>query len=55
MIIKINRNGNYQTYEINNIEDRTTILEVLEQIKITRTRVYHTEPNVELPFAELAQ
>jgi Succinate dehydrogenase/fumarate reductase, Fe-S protein subunit len=33
MIIKINRNGNYQTYEINNIEDRTTILEVLEQIK----------------------
>jgi len=33
MIIKINRNGNYQTYEINNIEDRITILEVLEQIK----------------------
>jgi len=33
MIIKINRNGNYQTYEINNIEGRTTILEVLEQIK----------------------
>jgi succinate dehydrogenase / fumarate reductase iron-sulfur subunit/fumarate reductase iron-sulfur subunit len=33
MIVKINRNSNYQTYEINNIEDRTTILEVLEQIK----------------------
>lgn len=33
MLVKIKRNGSFEEFEINNVEKRTTILEVLEQIK----------------------